>query len=111
LSIGMATAATAQEPVRLYAAGSLRAVLEEISAQFAAESGPKVAGTYGPSGLLRDRIAKGEPAEVFASANMAHPSALAKDGKAGPVVMFARNELCALARPGVSVETQTLLDR
>ena len=54
---------------------------------------------YGPSGLLRDRIVKGEPAEVFASANMAHPESLAKTGKAAPVVLFARNRLCALAAP------------
>ena len=50
-----------------------------------------------------------EPAEVFASANMAHPLALAKDGKAGPVVLFVRNETCAFARPGLDVTSNTLL--
>lgn len=111
LSVALTTAAAAQEPVRLYAAGSLRAVLEEIGAQFTAETGTQVAGTYGPSGLLRDRIDKGEKAEVFASANMEHPAALAKSGKAGPAVLFARNQLCALTRPEVSVQTHSLLDR
>lgn len=101
--------AAAQEPVRLYAAGSLRAVLEEIAQQFTKESGIAVAGTYGPSGLLRERIDKGESAEVFASANMQHPQMLSKSGKAGPVVMFARNQLCALVRPEVAVETGSLL--
>lgn len=105
----MAFPAAAQEPVRLYAAGSLRAVLEEVAQQFAAEGGTKVAGTYGPSGLLRERIDKGENAELFASANMQHPQMLSKAGKAGPVVMFARNQLCALVRPGVTVETASLL--
>lgn len=105
------TPAAAQEPVRLYAAGSLRAVLDEIGAQFTAETGTKVANTYGASGLLRERIDKGEPAEVFASANMEHPAALAKQGKAGPVVLFTRNQLCALARQGLAVQPQSLLDR
>lgn len=106
----MVSPAAAQDPVRLYAAGSLRAVLEEVAKQFTEESGLKVAGTYGASGLLRERIDKGENAELFASANMEHPRMLAKAGKAGPVVLFARNQLCALARPGLDVEPLTVLD-
>src|SRR3977135_1517376 len=51
-------------------------------------------------------------AEVFASANMEHPQALAAAaGKSGPVVLFARNRLCALVGPGLAVEPATLLDR
>jgi ABC-type molybdate transport system substrate-binding protein len=42
---------------------------------------------------------------------MEHPSALSNAKKSGPVVLFARNRLCALARPGLAVETSTLLDR
>ena len=37
---------------------------------------------YGASGTLRDEIAGGEKAEVFASANMAHPQSLAKPARA-----------------------------
>ena len=59
----------------------------------------------------RDEIAGGAKAEVFASANMAHPQSLAKAGKSGPVVLFARNRLCALVRPGLAVTPATLLDR
>jgi molybdate transport system substrate-binding protein len=103
--------AAAQEPVRLYAAGSLRAAMDDVAAAFTQASGTKVRGEYGPSGLLRERIAKGEPAEIFASANMTHPQALAKDGKGGPVTMFARNRLCALAAPHVPVSTAMLLER
>ena len=44
----MTSPVSAQEPVRLYAAGSLRAVLEEIAARFADESGTKVAGASAP---------------------------------------------------------------
>jgi molybdate transport system substrate-binding protein len=56
-------------------------------------------------------IAGGARAEVFTSANMEHPQALAAAGKAGPAVLFARNRLCALARPGLTVGPTTLLDR
>jgi len=53
----------------------------------------------------------GARAEVFASANMEHPHALATAGKGGPVVLFARNRLCALVRPGLSLAPATLLER
>ena len=107
----IASGAPAQEPLRLYAAGSLRSAMTEIAKRFEAQEGVAVATTFGPSGLLRVRIAKGEPAEVFASANMTHPQSLAKEGKAGTVRLFARNRLCALAAPGVAVSTDTLLAR
>jgi len=104
------TAASAQD-VRLFAAGSLRPVMTEIGAAYAQDTGVKVAGEYGPSGLLRDRLAKGEPADVFASANMEHPQALAAAGRAGPVRLFTRNRMCALVSPRVAVTSATLLER
>jgi ABC-type molybdate transport system substrate-binding protein len=106
----MSAAASAQE-VRLYAAGSLRGVMNEIGAAYAKETGTRVVGEFGPSGLLRDRLAKGEAADVFASANMQHPQSLAQSGRAGPVRLFARNKLCALASPSARATTDTLLDR
>ncbi|MBL8670929.1 MAG: molybdate ABC transporter substrate-binding protein [Alphaproteobacteria bacterium] len=100
----------AAEPVRLYAAGSLKAALGEVAASFAAKAGTPVAETYGASGLLRERIEKGEPAEIFASANMEHPAAVAR-ARGRTVAPFATNVLCALARPEVAATPQTLLDR
>jgi ABC-type molybdate transport system substrate-binding protein len=111
LGAGLAVGAHAQEPVRLYAAGSLRGALVEIAGAFERGAGIKVVGEFGPSGLLRDRIAKGERAEVFASANMEHPQSLARDGHATPVVLFARNRLCALASPRARVTSANLLER
>jgi molybdate transport system substrate-binding protein len=104
-------AAQAQEPIRLYAAGSLRLALTEVAKSFQAATGTPVAPTFGASGLLRERIEKGEPAEVFASADMGHPQKLAAAGRAGEVRLFTRNRLCALAAPGVSVSSETLLER
>ena len=107
----MTMPANAAEPVQLYAAGSLRTALTEIAADFEAQTGIKVQAKFGPSGTLKDEIAGGARADVFASANMEHPQALASGRKSGPVVLFARNRLCALARPGIAVDTATLLDR
>lgn len=103
--------ATAADPVLLHAAGSLRGALTEVTAAFTKAAGTPVTPRFGASGLLKDAIAAGEKAEVFASANMDHPLALQREAKSGPVVLFARNELCAFLRPGVTATTADLLDR
>ncbi len=98
--VAAASAVRAEEgTVRLHAAGSLRPALTEIMRAFTAAHGIRVEAAFGASGLLRERLVAGEPGGVHASADMA-PLALARDGKAGPVVLFARNRLCAIARPG-----------
>jgi molybdate transport system substrate-binding protein len=99
------------DTVLLYAAGSLRGALSEVIAAYAAASGDTVQPKFGASGLLKDEIAGGAKAEVFASANLGHPQALARANRAGPVVLFARNRLCALVRPGLAIDPATLLDR
>src|SRR5262249_59895837 len=101
LAATMASPAIASDPVFLHAAGSLRGALTEVSGAFEAASGQRVQAKYGPSGTLKDEIAGGARAEVFASANMEHPQALATAGKSGPVVLFARNRLCPPVRPAL----------
>lgn len=106
----MATARDgAVESVKLAAAGSLRQPMTAIAAAFKESAGVSVSAEYGASGLLREKIAARGGAHVFASANVEHPAALAKDGKAAPPVVFAHNGLCALARPEVRVTSDTLL--
>jgi molybdenum ABC transporter molybdate-binding protein len=105
----MTSTANASE-VLLHAAGSLRGALTDIAKAFETAGGIKVQAKYGPSGTLRDEIAGGAKAEVFASANMTHPESLTKAGKSGAVVLFARNRLCALVKPGLAVTPATLLD-
>lgn len=106
-ALAMIATPAAAQTVQLYAAGSLRAALTEVVAAF----GGGVEGKFGPSGTLKDEIAGGARADLFASANMAHPQALAAAGRSGPVVLFARNRLCALARSDLAVTTATLLER
>lgn len=110
-ALATAPAARAHEPVLLHAAGSLRAALNEVAQAFSAGSGIAVTPIFGASGLLRERIEKGERADVFASADLGNPLALAQAGRAGPVVLFARNELCAFLRPEIDATPQTLLER
>lgn len=103
----------AQEPpIKVLAAGSLRAALTDAAKAFeAAAPGRKVELGFGASGLLKDRLIGGERADVFASANMEHPQALAAAGKAAAPQAFARNKLCALGAPGFEATPQTLVDR
>ena len=107
----LAMPAFASDPVLLHAAGSLRGALTEVAQAFEKSSSLKVQTKFGASGLLRDEIVAGAKAELFASANMDHPQALANARRSGPVVLFARNKLCALVRPGLSVTRETLLER
>ncbi len=102
--------AQALPPLQLYAAGSLREAMTTVAQQFEAQSGRKVALTFGASGLLRERIEKGEAAQVFASADMDHPQRLAAQGGWQAPAVFALNQMCALAAPSVEVSPDTLLD-
>lgn len=112
LTAAGAHAQAAREEITVFAAGSLRAAMTEVAKAFeAAEPKAPVKLVFGASGLLKDRIAGGEHADVFASANMAHPQALAAAGKASPVKRFARNTLCALVAPRLAVTPETLVDR
>ena len=105
-------AAQTKSELAVFAAGSLRAPLTEIAQAYEArQAGLRIVLTFGASGLLKDRIQAGERADVFASANMEHPQALAAAGKASAVQRFARNALCALAGPTVAVTSDSLVDR
>ena len=109
-ALGLAMSAAQAHDLSLYAAGSLKAALTDVAADYAEAYDTPVATSFGPSGLMRERIEAGETAHVFASANMRYPRTLESAGKGGPVALFARNRLCGLARPEVEVTPETLLD-
>ena len=112
LALGLSAAplAAQEDGVALIAAGSLKAALSDVAANYSAAHGTAVNTTFGPSGLMRQNIEDGARAHVFASANMRHPRTLEDAGRGGPVALFARNRLCALAQPSVDVTSETLLD-
>jgi molybdate transport system substrate-binding protein len=99
------------EGLRVLGAGSLREVIGEIAVRYKASTGIEIAGDFGPSGLVRERIEKGEKADLFASADMGHPLKLLADGRAARVAMFTRNALCGFALPKLGLTTINLIDK
>ncbi len=110
IALAMATPAAA-ETISLYAAGSLKAALTDVANAFETKTGNKVEAKFGASGLLKDEIAGGAKADVFASADMEHPQALHDLKKSEPAMLFVRNRLCALIKPGLKVDGKSLLER
>lgn len=94
----------------LYAAGSLRPPMSAVAEAFTQRTGVKVDPTFGASGLLRDEIARGARADVFASANLEHPQALVAAGWSDEARPFARNHPCALTSPRITATSDTLLN-
>ena len=105
------TDARASEELHVLAAGSLREVMGEIEEHYKKATGTTVTAEFGPSGLLRERVEKGEHVDLFASADMGHPLKLLQDGRAIRVAMFTRNTLCGVAVPQVGLTTENFLDR
>jgi ABC-type molybdate transport system substrate-binding protein len=100
------------DELRVLSAGSLRAALTDVAHAFeAAHPSLKLLLVFGASGLLKDRLLGGERADVFASANMDHPAALAQAGLAAVPQAFASNRLCVLAGPAFDANTDTLVAR
>lgn len=102
-------AATARS-VTLYAAGSLRRAFGELLSLFEQANAMQVDAIFGPAGLLRQRIEAGEGADVFASANMNHPRGLYEAGLFDEPICFARNQLCAVVRRDLAIDTSRLID-
>lgn len=107
----LTAAAEPKAPLRVYSAGSMTGALGAMLKRYTAETGQPVELVTGPAGSLRERIEHGEPADLFVSANMAHPQTLAKEGRALAPVVFARNRVCVTARHDVGLTSANMLDR
>ena len=97
--------------LKVYSAGSLKAAWTDLARAYERSSGNQLSFEFGASGLLRERLAKGEPADLFTSADTGHPRALAGQGLALPMRAFAGNRLCALAQPEAGITSANLLER
>lgn len=111
-SVTVASAAHAAETVEIFAAGSLRGVVGEL----AKEAGPaldiEVKSSFGGSGLMRERIEKGETPDLFLSADLGSPRKLEVAGRTVvPAIVFARNRMCILSRSSAHVTARNLVDR
>lgn len=105
------TTSAAEPPLRIYAAGSLKAALSAVVEEFARLSpGAPITVEWGPAGVLRERLEQGEAFDIFASAALGHAEALARSGRSGPAVIFARNSLCAVTTPEFPLSTANFED-
>jgi molybdate transport system substrate-binding protein len=60
---------------------------------------------------MRERIERGEQADLFASADIGHARTLVEEGRATVMAMFARNSICALARQELGLTEATIVDK
>src|SRR5580692_8437763 len=104
------TSAGRADPARVYAAGSLVAPLKQAIKAAGLDSSQVVDPVFGPSGGLRERIEKGEAADLFLSADMGHPQTLAKARPQTLVIPFARNTLCLLSHQSLGLTQANALD-
>ena len=100
------------ESVQVYAAGSLRGVVDELGKEAKTALGVDVKGQFGGSGSMRERIEKGEAADLLMSADMNSPLKLEGEGKTVvPVIAFARNRECIVTRKALGVTPGNLIAR
>lgn len=105
-------APAAPETVEIFSAGSLRAAWNDVAKEAAPALGIDVKSNFGGSGLMRERIEKGESPDLFTSADLGSPRKLESQGRTVvPVVAFARNRICIVSRRSASVTEGNLIDR
>lgn len=104
--------ASNNETVLVFAAASLTDVLEALKPEFEAQHPhTKVVFNFAGSGLLREQILEGAPADVFAAADNAALTPLNDAGLLGdPIAIFAYNRMQIAVPSGNASEVQGLED-
>jgi molybdate transport system substrate-binding protein len=89
------------ETARIFAAASLTAAFQDLAASYERDHpGNRIEVNFAGSQVLRTQIEQGAPADVFASADLAHAEALRKAGLLGPYRVFARSKVVVVAPSG-----------
>lgn len=105
------TGAAAGETVEVYSAGSLRGVVGALAREAQSRWNLEVKPTFGGSGLLRERIEKGETPDLFLSADLASPLKLEQQGKTVvPAIAIAGNRMCIISRRELKLTADNLID-
>src|SRR6202161_2191147 len=99
------------DTLKVMGAGSLRAAMTDLLQHFPKQSDEVDTPEFGASGLMRQKIEGGAHVDVFASADLEQPHKLAAGNPERLVILFARNTLCALARPELGLTEANFLDR
>ncbi len=99
------------DTLKVMGAGSLRAAMTDLLHRFPMQSDEVDTPEFGASGLMRQKIEGGAACRCVCVGGLEQPRKLAAGHPERLVILFARNTLCALARPTwVSIEAN-LLDR
>ena len=95
----------AEAPVLVFAAASMKTVLEAAGERFAAETGRTVTFSFGASGALARQIDQGAPADAFVSADLKWMDHAEEQGTIDPATrrILAGNALVLIAPAGSSV--------
>jgi molybdate transport system substrate-binding protein len=90
----------------------LRGVVGDLAAAAGPALGVEVKASFGGSGLMRERIEKGERPDLLLSADLGSPRKLTLAGLAtlSPVA-FARNRMCIVSRKDAGITAGNLIDR
>ncbi|MDQ0465340.1 molybdate transport system substrate-binding protein [Caulobacter ginsengisoli] len=107
LALGLTSAAQAQpQPLTVFAAASLKNVLDEQGAAFTAAGGPPVRFSYGASSAMARQIEQGAPADLFLSADVDWMSYVAGKGLIVPGSRrnLLTNRLALIAPAGSTVK-------
>jgi molybdate transport system substrate-binding protein len=110
LMVALVSSSASASEIRVFAAGSLKDAFTAVFDGYTKQHGSSFAPVWGPSGVLRERLEKGEAFDVFASAALPHAQALTEAGITGPSVLFARNELCIVTDADRPFETGNLVE-
>ncbi len=103
--------AEAARTLQVYAASSLAESFAAMERAFeAAHPDTDVVLAFAGSQVLRLQIEEGAPADVFASADPAHMSALARGGRVRGARVFARNRLVLIVPPGNPAGIESFAD-
>lgn len=90
LALALGAAPAAAQDVTVFAAASLKNALDDIAAQWNAETGKNVVISYAASSALAKQIIEGAPADIFISADLAWIDHVEK---AGVVAVGTRKNL------------------
>ena len=108
--LGSQATAAPRETVEVFSAGSLRAVVTDVAQDLSAW-GIDIKPTFGGSGLMRERIEKGEKPDLLLSADVGSPRKLEAQGRTVvPVIPFARNRMCIVSPRSMGLSASNLID-
>jgi ABC-type molybdate transport system substrate-binding protein len=110
IMVALASSSAAASEIRVMAAGSLRDVFAAVFADYEKLYGDGFAPVWGPSGVLRERLQKGEAFDIFASAGLPHAQVLTEAGVSGPSVLFVRNALCIVTDADRQLDAGNLVE-